>query len=54
MSVPTNATVAAKDSKIVFHKPFVDQTKGGQRESVQGRFALLRNNTVSTTTTASS
>jgi hypothetical protein len=38
--------IAAKDGEIAFHKPVVYQMKDGQREVVDGRFALLAKNTV--------
>jgi hypothetical protein len=38
--------LAAKDGEIAFHKPVVYQALNGQRQPVEGSFALLANNTV--------
>lgn len=38
--------VIAKNGEIAFHKPFVYQDVNGQRQRVEGRFALLAKNTV--------
>ena len=39
-------TVVARNGEIAFHKPVVYQMKDGQRQPVQGRFAVLTKNTV--------
>jgi hypothetical protein len=39
-------SVIAKNGTIVFHKPVVYQTIGSQRRTVEGRFQLLANNTI--------
>jgi len=39
-------TIMAKHGKIAFHKPVIYQVKDGQRQPIEGRFALLDRNTV--------
>jgi len=46
LSADGSLTIAAKNGEIAFHKPVVYQMKDGQRQIVDGRFALLAKNTV--------